>query len=185
MPPELLQKQELFSFLYLIDIDLAQRCRNQKCPHCGGTLHQSNYARATWGAPKNVPEEQKLRQSFCCSREGCRKRTKPPSCIYMGRKVYWAGIVLVVTGLRQVRADKESTIRAMRMFGISYKTVLKWSEWFREIFPNSTEWKRIRGRVSALVRSDELPRSLLDDFIRIKDSVESGLIECLTFLATG
>ena len=38
-----------------------------------------------------------MRLSFCCGREGCRRRVLPPSVLFWGRRVYWAAVVLVVT----------------------------------------------------------------------------------------
>jgi len=185
MLPELLQKSNLFSFLYQADIELAQQCRENACPHCGARLHQANYPRTPWNAPKNTPDEQKIRQSLCCGREGCRKRLLPPSCIYMGRKKYWSGVIVIVTALRQNKSKSPDVIKLMRMFNISYKTVLSWRDWFRDIFPSTPQWKRLRGRISPHICSHQLPGNLLDYFIQSKGSAEAGLIGCLQFFASG
>ena len=182
MVPELLKKSRIFHFLHQIDLDLAQQCRLSGCDHCGGPLHQANYPRQPWGAPKNTPDEQKIRQSLCCGREGCRKRKLPPSCLYLGRKKYWSGIIVVVMALRENRFS-DAAAKVMRMFGISYKTILRWRTWFRDVFPNSAQWKTIRGAISATVDDRRLPADLLDYFVQTKGSDEKGLIGCLQILA--
>lgn len=183
--PELLQKTCLFYLLYLIDIDLANQQREGRCPHCGGPLHQANYQRQGWGAPKGIPDEYLIRQSLCCGREGCRKRTLPPSCIYLGQRVYWAGIILVVMALRQRKPDGCSARQLMEQFGISRKTLLRWMTYFQDVFPSSPQWQRLRGRVSSTVSNSELPSALLFYFLQQSESPEQGFIACLHFLAKG
>jgi hypothetical protein len=100
----------------------------------------------------------------------------------MGRRVYWAGIILVVMALKQ-RAT--STIELMGKFNIQRKTLYRWIKYFREEFTRSSIWQRLRGRVSSLVSNRGLPGTLLDYFIRHHASSRQGLIACLCFLATG
>lgn len=184
MLPELLQKSKLFSILYQIDLDLAQKCRENGCPFCGGALHQANYSRQPWGAPKDIADEQMIRQSLCCARQGCRKRTLPPSCLYFGRKKYWSAVILVVMALRQNKHQRAICIKLMRLFAISYKTILRWRDWFRDIFPTTRQWIRLRGRVSASIDSSLLPAGLLDYFLHTHESAEAALVGCLAFLAS-
>lgn len=185
MLPELLQKSSLFSLLHWIDKDLANQCRQSGCPFCSGHLHQANYERKPRGGPEDLPEGYMTRQSLCCCQESCRRRTLPPSCLFMGRRVYWGSVILVVMTLRQKRPKGASTIKLMRMFGISRKTLFRWIAYFRDNFPVSAQWQRLRGRVNPSVRDSELPGGLLEYFIRHVDSAEEGLAQCLHFLATG
>ena len=62
-----------WSFLLAIDQDLAETTRKEGCP-CGGRLHSANYLRKPRGTPVQLPQPQCLRLSFCCDRDGCRKR---------------------------------------------------------------------------------------------------------------
>ena len=62
-----------WSFLFSVDEDLAETTRKQACP-CGGRLHCANYPRKPRGGPDQLPETYQLRFSFCCDRDGCRKR---------------------------------------------------------------------------------------------------------------
>jgi hypothetical protein len=185
MLPELLQKVSLFHFLHRIDMDLAGQKRQEGCPYCGGPLHQANYQRQAWGAPGGVCEEDLMRQSLCCGREGCRRRTLPPSCIYLGRWFYWGGIMLVVMALRQNVPDGWSARQLRQQFGISRKTLIRWMVYFRDIFPSSARWQNLRGRVSPTVRDSELPAGLVEHFLQQSGPAERGFIECLRFLASG
>lgn len=185
MLPELLQKVSLFHLLHRIDMDLAGQKRQEGCPYCGGPLHQANYQRQAWGVPGGIPDDCLIRQSLCCGREGCRRRTLPPSCIYLGRWFYWAGIMVVVMALRQRRPDGWSARQLRKQFEISRKTLIRWIAYFGDVFPLSARWQNLRGRVSSAVRDSELPEGLLEYFLQQSESAERGLIECLRFLASG
>lgn len=185
MLPELLQKSSLFSLLHRIDTDLANQCRERGCPFCGGPLHKASYERKPRGGPEGLPEECLIRRSLCCGRENCRCRYLPPSCLFMGRRVYWAGVILVVMALRQNRPKSAGTLELMRMFGMSRKTLFRWISHFRETFPSSAQWQNLRGKVHASVRNSELPGDLLRYFIGYANSAKDGLVGCLRFLATG
>ena len=71
-------------FLFSVDQDLAQSAR-EKCCACGGRLHRADYPRKPRGA-EDLPQDYRYRFSFCCEREGCRKRVTPPSVRFLGRK---------------------------------------------------------------------------------------------------
>ncbi len=94
---DLPRSASFWSFLPTVDEDLAEEARKQGCP-CGGRLHSANYQRKPRGTPYQLPEPQRLRLSFCCDCDGCRKRATPPSVRFLGRKVYLAAIVILVSG---------------------------------------------------------------------------------------
>jgi hypothetical protein len=183
MLTELLQRVSLFRLLRGIDVDLARDKREQRCPHCGGPLYQSNYVRKPRGGPPTIPEEYLIRESLCCGREGCRKRTLPPSCLFMGRKVYWGCVILVVMALRQKRPEGASTRKLQAIFEISRSTLARWFAYFKEEFPMSARWQRLRGRVISRVENDRLPTSLLECFFDEVETVQGGLVGCLGFLS--
>jgi hypothetical protein len=184
MLPELIQKASLFSLLHRIDIDMARQHQQGVCLHCGGPLHQGNYMRKPRGGPDGIPEECLLRLSLCCGREGCRSRSLPPSTLFMGRRVYWGCVILVAMTLRQNRPEGVSANKLIRLLGVSRKTLIRWAIYFREIFPFSAQWQRLRGRVSSSVRDSELPGALLRLFLIQSESPERGLTACLYSLAT-
>jgi hypothetical protein len=185
MLPELLQKTSLFYLLHCIDLDLAREHQSARCPYCGGPLYHSGYQRKPRGGADRIPDEYLVRLSLCCGRERCRRRTLPPSSLFMGRRVYWGCVILVVMTLRQNRPNGSSTSRLMRLFGVSRNTIKRWITYFRDIFPSSDQWERLRGRISSLVRDSELPGGLVRYFLDHSESAEKALAGCLRFLATG
>src|SRR5580658_1782572 len=66
----------------------------------GGARHQANYRRKPRGRPAALGEEHDRRFSFCCSVDGCRDRSTPPSLRFLGRKVYLAVIVTLIAAMR-------------------------------------------------------------------------------------
>jgi len=185
MLPELLQKARLFHLLYRIDESLLKEEQSKSCKYCNGPLYQANYMRKPRGGPENIPDNYLIRFSLCCGNECCRKRNLPPSCRFMGRRVYWGAVILVVMTLRQNRENSASAGKLERMFGISRNTLKSWFQYFREEFPVSERWHRIRGLISATVKNSELPGALFRFFNRSSDNIEKALIRCLQFLSTG
>lgn len=183
MLSELVKKTSIYLLLYKIDQDLAMQYRAIGCPVCGGVLHQANYERKPRGGPPDLTDELCIRQSLCCSGEGCRRRVLPPSTLFMDRRVYWQMVILIVLTLRQNRLEGRSTQDLIRRFGISRKTLFRWIAYYRDIFPSSDKWKAIRGKVGILVRNSHLPGDLLDYFIGHKEDYEEGVIGCLQFLS--
>jgi hypothetical protein len=183
MLTEVVGRISLFRLLRAMDADLAREKREQRCPHCGGPLRQANYRRKPRGGPETIPEEYLIRESLCCGREGCRKRSLPPSCLFMGRRVYWGCVILVVLALRQQRPEGASAGKLQRMFAISRKTLVRWFAYFREEFPMSAKWQLLRGRVMPSVDNSRLPASLLECFLEKAENAEGALTGCLRFLA--
>ncbi len=185
MLSDLLQDVSLFRILHQIDRDLAESCRQARCPYCQGPLHYSSYLRKPRGGPEKIPEEYLQRFSLCCGRESCRKRVLPPSCLFMGRRVYWQAVILVVMTLRQSRVNGIGANKLMRMFSIPRKTIVRWSNYFRDEFPVSKVWQRLRGRVNMTVGNRDLPGDLVEHFLSHCSSAADGLVGCLRFLTAG
>ena len=101
----------------------------------------------------------------------------------MGRRVYWGVVILVVMTVRQNRPEGADTKRLIGMFGLSRKTLLRWISYYREVFPNTVQWKKLRGQVGALVGNGRLPGDLVDYFVEHCGCAAEGLIRCLYFLA--
>ncbi len=89
-----------WQFLFTIDQDLAEKARKQGCS-CVGHLHRANYPRQPRGDADQIPKQQRIRLSFCCDRDGCRKRVTPRSVRFLGRKVFVAAAVILITAMRQ------------------------------------------------------------------------------------
>lgn len=168
---DLLQKSALFLVLHTVDLDLAEKTREKRCPHCGdGILHYARYARQPRGGPDELPDELCVRHSLCC--DTCRRRVLPPSVLFMGRRVYWGVVVLLVVALRQNREDSVSVRKLSQTLGVARSTIWEWMEWFRETFPTTRGWRSQRDRFGPDLDRDRpmawlltrLRKRLEDDF---------------------
>jgi hypothetical protein len=184
MLPELLQRTNLFHLLHRIDFDLAEQQQKAGCPFCGGSLHYSNYQRKPRGGPE-LPEYLYKRLSFCCGNEKCRRRTLPASTLFMERRVYFRAVILIVTTLSQSKPQKYSKNMLSKMFEVNRKTINRWLSFFRDVFPQSEQWKSVRGRFSSIVRNNNLPASLVEYYLQHSQFSESAITNCLRLLATG
>jgi hypothetical protein len=102
----------------------------------------------------------------------------------MGRRVYWGCVILVVMTLKQNRPQGASARKIKELFGISRKTLKRWIEYFRDQFPASAQWQRLRGRLVSSVSNSELPAALVHYFLENFTSPQQALIGCLKFLAS-
>jgi hypothetical protein len=167
-------------FLFAIDQDLAETVRKQGCT-CGGRLHCANYPRKPGGAFVELPKPQRLRFSFCCDRDGCRKRVTPPSVRFLGRKTFFGAIVILVSAMRQGPTPRRVRELSER-FRVDPRTIARWQVFWREHFPKTPFWKIARARLVPTVEIVTLPYSLLDAFLLGRDSCE-GWAQLLRFLA--
>jgi hypothetical protein len=153
----------LWSFLFAVDRDLAKKTRTNACP-CGGRLHSANYLRKPRGTPARLPEGQCIRLSFCCDRDGCRKRLTPPSVRFLGPKVYLGIIVILISAMRQGPSPRRVRELSTR-FGADECTIARWQVFWREHFPQTPFWKRESARLVPVIKFVTLPYSLVDAFL--------------------
>jgi hypothetical protein len=112
-------------FLVSVDQDLAQATRQKAC-RCGGRLHRANYPRKPRGVD-DLPADYAWRFSFCCARDGCRKRVTPPSVRFLGRKVYLFAVVVLVSAMRQGPSPRR--VRQLtQLFGFLNEATQAWVE---------------------------------------------------------
>lgn len=152
-----------WSFLLAVDQDLAEDTRKKACP-CGGRLHAANYPRKPRGTPVQLPDQECLRLSFCCDRDGCRKRTAPPSVRFLGSKVYLGAIVILISAMRQGPSPRRVRELSAR-FGADRRTIARWQVFWRERFPQTPFWKIESARLVPVVKIVSLPYSLADAFL--------------------
>lgn len=161
MLPDLRLKLEFFERLMAWDEHLARQVAAARCPHCGGPLHQANYPRKPRGgllAEAGVAF--RMRHSLCCGRQGCRKRSTPPSLRFLGRRVYLEAVVLFATLVVQLAATLRN---ACVHTGVPRRTLRRWQAWWREIFPSSRTWVEAAARFSPPPPdASRLPRSLVE-----------------------
>ncbi len=160
---DLSRTASFWSFLLAVDEDLAEETRKQGCP-CGGHLHSANYLRKPRGTPIQLPEPQRLRLSFCCDRDGCRKRATPPSVRFLGQKVYLAAIVILISAMRQ-GPNSRRVSELSRRFGADETTIARWQTFWREHFPQTPFWKVARAGFITLGEIVDLPYLLVDAFL--------------------
>lgn len=118
-----LADQLLPQLLEKVDQDLAERIRVQGCVRCGGRLHSAPFCRKPRGLPQGSTWNS--RASFCCDREGCRRRATPPSVRFLGRKVY-AGFVVVLLAAMRHGLSVARMERLREVTGAHRRTVQRW-----------------------------------------------------------
>ena len=167
-------------FLFDVDRDLAEATRKQGCP-CGGRLHWADYPRKPRGGPDRLPDAFNTRLSFCCDRDGCRKRATPPSVRFLGRKVYLGAIVVLISAMRHGPSPRR--VRELSaLFGADRRTIARWQVFWRERFPQTPFWKIARAHLVPAVTIHSLPYSLLDAFLS-RHRISRGWTFLLRFLA--
>ena len=161
---KLLGDARLYELLLRVDVDLAREVHGRRCPHCSGPLHVSNYPRKPRGEElaEALADAYERRLSFSCGKEGCRLRATPASVRFLGRRVYLAAIVVLVTGLRHgATGQRAAALGAHISHRISRQTMSRWVGWWRATFPATRCWGALRGFFSPPPASVELPMSLL------------------------
>lgn len=181
----LLGSSSFFTLLLRYDEDMAAQARAVGCC-CGGVLHSARYARKPRGGPEGLGPEHAMRLSFCCSVEGCRRRVTPPSLRFLGRKVFFGVLVLLLPVLREGPTPQRLR-RLAEAFAVSPRTLLRWRRWWREVVPRSRFWEATRGRFALPVAVEALPGSLLAAFSQSAEPRQSVLsvLRWLSPLPTG
>jgi hypothetical protein len=177
---DLPRSASFWSFLLAVDEDLAAEACKKGCA-CGGRLHCANYPRKPRGAGLQLSEFQCLRLSFCCDRDGCRKRVTPPSVRFLGRKVYLAAIVILVSAMRQGPSPRRVRELSER-FGTDASTIARWQIFWREHFPQTPFWKVARAGLVTLGEIVSLPYWLVDAFLSRHPPCEGWMV-LLRFLS--
>ena len=152
-----------WNFLYSIDQDLAEHARENGCS-CVGRLHCANYPRKPRGCPDGLPEEYQVRLSFCCERDGCRKRVTPLSVRFLGRKVYLGAVVILLAAMQQ-GATARRVRELSKLLGVGRSTLARWQVFWREQFPETKFWKIARARLVPVFEMVAYPLSIVEAFL--------------------
>jgi len=175
---ELLGDTTLYEILQRIDEDLAAQARSAGCT-CGGRLHSAVYRRKPRGGPAGLGAGYENRLSYCCAREGCRRRTTPPSVRFLGRKVYLGAVVVLVSALRQ--GPNPTRVRVLHeLFGVGERTLRRWRQWWQKSFAEGSFWRAARGRFMPALTPGELPGAMTE---RFGAQTTDGLCRLLRFLS--
>lgn len=158
-----LAKRSIYEVLEKCDTDLAEKCRQAGCLKCGGRLDRSDYRRKPRGGPEAAKQVETWRDSFCCDVEGCRKRHTPPSVRFLGRKVYWGVVVVLMSAMQH--GLKPARVEVLReRLGIDRRTLERWRTWWLTTFVESGFWKEARARLMPVLCPKTLPWSLCEAF---------------------
>jgi len=178
MSEALLADVRFHRLLLAYDEDLARRERSGRCRRCGGVLHSARYRRKPRGLPPGLGEEYRQRFSFCCAARECRRRKTILSLRFLGRKVYAAAILVLVSALRH-GATPATRRRLQALVGASRRTVTRWHRWWCETFAHTPFWQSARARFDTPLSIGALPASLLE---RFSGDPASQLLGVLRFL---
>jgi hypothetical protein len=151
---------EFFARLVQADEKIVEAVALRRCPHCGGALHRADYDRKPRGGLLAATGEAFYRRfSLCCGREGCRKRTTPPSLRFLGRRVYLEAVVVLASSAAVARVLRDVS----RAAGVPMRTLRRWLGWWWTAFVATPTWFELRARfVPPPPVEAELPKSLID-----------------------
>ena len=128
MQVSILADPRLLVMLLEIDFDLAEQVRTQRCLYCGGPLHSARYPRKP-RFPLALSGDFAWRLSFCCGAEGCRRRTTPPSVVFLGRRV-WLGVVVVLATALAQGISRQRLEQLQAWLGVNRQTLVRWQGWW-------------------------------------------------------
>ena len=148
-------------WLNLLQFDryIADQVQSLGCQYCAGKLHLANYSRKPRGEHRDLlGEDYTQRLSFCCSL--CRKRTTPPSLRFLGRKVYLASIIVVLSAGTDALSQQQRTT-LLEQLQVPPQTLYRWRRWWSEHVPETRTWKALSGWFSPPIATRHLPGELL------------------------
>ena len=102
--------------------------------------------------------------------------------LFLGRRVYWGGVILVATALHQQREEGYSSRKIMNLFGVTRSTFRRWLAFFRSTFPQTSTWQKLRGLLVPPVPADAIPLGVLERLGLNRDGPETALVRCLRLL---
>ncbi len=173
-------------FLALVEFDeaIARQTRATGCP-CGGKLHRADYPRKPRGIVAEAERVFCRRISFCCNREGCRKRMTPLSIRFIARTVYVFAIVMLAAATlfqkRTVEKASRAATTTARAFDVPRRTLRRWLAFFVSILPSLSGFIAERSRFMPPLDETRLPLSLLE---RFSGDPPDQLVAALRFVAT-
>jgi hypothetical protein len=92
----------------------------------------------------------------------CRKRKKPPSLRFFGRKTYAGVVVVVVSAMQQ---GGKATRQLSVLCGANRRTIARWRAWWRSTFTASPFWRVAAAAFMPPVDEVRLPAALLERFL--------------------
>ena len=164
--------------LLAFDLELAEQARTKGCAQCDGVVHSARYPRKPRGAPSGLSADYCQRCSFCCAADGCRSRMTPASLRFLGRKVYLATMVTLISAMHH--GVTEARLRQLLPeLPVDRRTLARWRKWWLSDFANSQFWRVASASLPAPVEASRLPAGLLECFA---GDVEQKVIALLRLL---
>ena len=120
--------------------------------------------------------EYSSRVSFCCA--ACRKRSTSLSVRFLGRRVYLALAVVLVSGSRT--GSTPTGVRLGAELGVARQTLQRWQAWWIEQFPLTPLWRATCARFMPPADVLGFPGTLLERFVGVP---ASSLMRLLVFLS--
>lgn len=149
-----------FDQLRQIDDELAEQTKAAGCRWCGGRLHSAAYWRKPRGVHRCVlNDDYAYRHSFCCAVDGCRRRCTPPSVRFLGRRVYFAFLVVLTSSVSITRIVAISS-----QLSVPVTTLRRWRQWWQQQFCQLPGWAVRRLELAAPIDPSRLPESLWERF---------------------
>jgi len=164
--------------LLAIDEELAAEAQPRGCSACGGRLQRADYPRKPRGVPDGLGVDFERRRSFCCGREGCRRRLTPPSVRFLGRRV-WLSVVVTLSCVATQGVSPGRARKLREELGVERRTLERWRRWWVEIVPHTRWWREVRGGFVGDIVTDLLPRSLLDRLVGDVRARVTGLLRLM------
>ena len=134
----------------------------------------ADYPRKPRGCPAAVFEAYSWRFSFTCGR--CEKRATSASVRFLGRRVYVAVMLMLVSPPQGLTACQLSD-----QLGVPLRTLLRWRRWWRDDFQCTAFWQAERSQYMPPPERTQLPQSLLERFEA--DSPTDQLAQALRWLS--
>jgi len=162
-----------FETLRAVDRGKAEEERAKGCPHCGGILDTANFPRKPRGVGGTTHPVQRF--SFCCRREGCRKRTTPESVRFLGRKIY-VGVVVTLAVFEPVVSERLNLCR---------QTLSRWSAYWVGVFGFASHfWRERRAMFPPGFDAAGSPAAVVRFFEERGSTAEEAAKSWLTFFST-
>ena len=121
-------------------------------------------------------EDYSSRLSFCCA--VCRKRSTSLSVRFLGRRVYLALAVVLVSGART--GSTSTGVRLGAELGVARQTLQRWQAWWTEQFPLTPLWRATCARFMPPADVLGFALTLLERFV---GSPADSLMRLLVFLS--
>ncbi len=161
MSHAVLRDARFYELLGRIDMETADQAHEAGCV-CGDVLHAAHYPRKPRGGlPRGVLPDYEKRWSYCCARDGCRRRMTPPSVRFLGRRWY-LGVVVLLAGMLVHGVNGARLTGVAAHLRVPRQTLERWRAWWLGALPATPLW-RGAGLVPPLA-AEAMPCALLDRF---------------------